>query len=113
MSARGTIRAGGAYADESHFQRYLLKCRECGQLYFFEFLEEIDWSHGKDLHAHPRQFERSGPRRSQTSHPKRSSRCHHGSASTFPKKPRARTVYWIREAEITAGSGRGQRTAKE
>jgi hypothetical protein len=33
---------------ESHQWRYLLKCRECGQLYFFEFYEEIDWTHGKD-----------------------------------------------------------------
>jgi hypothetical protein len=33
---------------ESHQWRYLLKCRECGQLYFFEFYEEIDWEDGKD-----------------------------------------------------------------
>lgn len=36
------------YEDESHFWRYLLKCRECGQLYFFEFYEVIDWIDGKD-----------------------------------------------------------------
>jgi hypothetical protein len=36
------------YADESHLRRYLLKCRECGQLYFFEFYEWIDWEHGND-----------------------------------------------------------------
>ena len=36
------------YADESHLRRYLLKCRECGQLYFFEFCEEIDWEKGND-----------------------------------------------------------------
>jgi len=36
------------YVDESHHWRYLLKCRECGQRYFFEFYEEIDWSGGND-----------------------------------------------------------------
>ncbi|MDO8492197.1 MAG: HD domain-containing protein [bacterium] len=36
------------FADESHLFRYLLKCHECGQLYFFEFYEEIDWEHGND-----------------------------------------------------------------
>lgn len=36
------------YAHESHLVRYLLKCRECGQLYFFEFYEWIDWEHGED-----------------------------------------------------------------
>jgi len=36
------------YEDESHLRRYLLKCRECGQLYFFEFYEEIDWDEGND-----------------------------------------------------------------
>ena len=36
------------YADESPLRRYLLKCRECGQLYFFEFCEAIDWQKGND-----------------------------------------------------------------
>lgn len=36
------------YVDESHLFRHLLKCRECGQLYFFEFYEEIDWEDGND-----------------------------------------------------------------
>ena len=36
------------YVDESHWWRYLLKCRECGQLYFYEFYEIIDWEHGDD-----------------------------------------------------------------
>lgn len=34
--------------DESHLFRYLMKCRVCGQMYFFEFYEEIDWKEGKD-----------------------------------------------------------------
>jgi hypothetical protein len=36
------------YADDSHLSRRLLKCRECAQLYFFEFYEEIDWLDSKD-----------------------------------------------------------------
>ena len=36
------------YADDSHCWRYLLECRECGQLYFYEFYEEIDWVQGND-----------------------------------------------------------------
>jgi hypothetical protein len=36
------------YAHESHLIRYLLKCRECGQLYFFEFYEWVDWENGND-----------------------------------------------------------------
>jgi hypothetical protein len=36
------------YAHESHLTRYLLKCRECGQLYFFEFYEWVDWENGND-----------------------------------------------------------------
>jgi hypothetical protein len=38
------------YEHESHFWRYLLKCHECGQLYFFQFYEEIDWVDGRDPH---------------------------------------------------------------
>ena len=36
------------FVDESHHWRYLLKCRECGQRYFFEFYEVIDWEGGHD-----------------------------------------------------------------
>ena len=36
------------FVDESHFMRRLHKCRECGQLYFYEFTEEIDHAHGED-----------------------------------------------------------------
>jgi hypothetical protein len=34
--------------EESHFSRRLMKCKECGQLYFKEFYEEIDWIDGDD-----------------------------------------------------------------
>ncbi len=36
------------YTDESHLIRSLVKCKQCGQLYFHEFYEEIDWENGKD-----------------------------------------------------------------
>lgn len=36
------------YEHESHLFRFLLSCKLCGQLYFFEFYEEIDWENGDD-----------------------------------------------------------------
>jgi hypothetical protein len=36
------------FVKESHWWRYLLECRKCGQRYFFEFHEEIDWVDGDD-----------------------------------------------------------------
>lgn len=36
------------YLDDSHDMRRLLKCRECGQLYFYRFLEFIDYVNGED-----------------------------------------------------------------
>lgn len=36
------------FEDESHLIRRLLKCRECNQLYFYEFYETIDWENGND-----------------------------------------------------------------
>lgn len=36
------------YIDESHFIRKLVKCTHCGQLYYYEFSEDIDWEHGDD-----------------------------------------------------------------
>jgi hypothetical protein len=37
------------YVDDEHLFRRLLRCRECGQLYFYEMYEEIDWIDGDDL----------------------------------------------------------------
>jgi hypothetical protein len=37
--------------ESSHWDRVLLKCRECGQVYFFEFYETIDWDAGDDSHC--------------------------------------------------------------
>jgi len=36
------------FLDESHLTRDLRKCKFCGQLYFHEFLERIDWEKGDD-----------------------------------------------------------------
>jgi hypothetical protein len=36
------------FMDDSHHTRSLLKCRRCGQLYFYEFYEWIDWEGGND-----------------------------------------------------------------
>ena len=36
------------YMDDSHHMRRLMRCRECGQLYFYEFLEFVDYENGED-----------------------------------------------------------------
>jgi hypothetical protein len=36
------------YEDSSHLSRSLYKCKECGQLYFFEWMEWVDWEGGDD-----------------------------------------------------------------
>jgi hypothetical protein len=45
---RQSLRVVTTYIDDSHLMRTLLQCDECGQLYFHEFYEEIDWKEGKD-----------------------------------------------------------------
>jgi hypothetical protein len=34
----------------SHIERDLLKCRECGQLYFHEWYEHVRFKHGADMY---------------------------------------------------------------
>jgi hypothetical protein len=36
------------FGKDSHWWRHLLRCRECGQLYVYEFHEEVDWVDGED-----------------------------------------------------------------
>jgi hypothetical protein len=36
------------FEKDSHWWRYLLKCRGCGQRYVYEFYEEVDWADGED-----------------------------------------------------------------
>jgi hypothetical protein len=45
---RGIFDRVTTYEDDSHLIRKLLRCKECGHLYFYEFYEEIDWREGKD-----------------------------------------------------------------
>jgi hypothetical protein len=44
----GPMETVKAYQDESHLIRMLLRCPRCGQLYFYEFYEEIDWADSED-----------------------------------------------------------------
>ena len=36
------------YEEESHLIRNVLRCKDCGHLYFHEFTEKIDWREGND-----------------------------------------------------------------
>ena len=36
------------YYDSSHLTRSLLQCNQCGQLYYHEFYEIVDWEGGND-----------------------------------------------------------------
>jgi hypothetical protein len=36
------------FADDEHSRRTLVKCPECGQLYFYEMREETDFANGED-----------------------------------------------------------------
>lgn len=36
------------FADGSHHSRHLLRCRGCGQLYLYDFHEEVDLRDGND-----------------------------------------------------------------
>jgi hypothetical protein len=36
------------YLDEDHLKRSLVKCSDCGQHYYREYYEEIDWEDGND-----------------------------------------------------------------
>lgn len=36
------------FFEDEHFRRFLLKCRECGQLYIYDFYEEVSFSGGDD-----------------------------------------------------------------
>ncbi len=34
--------------EDTHFRRALMRCKTCGQLYYYEFYEWIDWEGGND-----------------------------------------------------------------
>jgi hypothetical protein len=48
LSPRECFEVVETFTDESHLSRSLLRCRECGQLYFYEFYERVDWDDGDD-----------------------------------------------------------------
>jgi hypothetical protein len=45
---RDILETVDTYVEDEHLFRRLLKCRECGQQYFYEMHEEIDWVDGED-----------------------------------------------------------------
>lgn len=45
---RGNFDIVETYVESSHLYRRLVKCKECGHLYFYEFYETIDWIDGED-----------------------------------------------------------------
>ncbi len=47
-SAKPQFETVTTFEDDTHLNRALLKCRECGQLYFYEFYEIVDWDDGDD-----------------------------------------------------------------
>jgi hypothetical protein len=36
-------------ADDSHFERSVVRCRRCGQRYLFQFYELVNWRDGNDV----------------------------------------------------------------
>ena len=45
---RGDLTTLLVYEDDPHRTRALKQCTHCGQLYFYEFYEWIDWENGND-----------------------------------------------------------------
>lgn len=44
----GPLIRTAVYYDDGHLIRALLECTLCGQHYYYEFREEIDWAGGND-----------------------------------------------------------------
>lgn len=44
----GLLKRKEVYTDDAHLIRALLECSICGQKYYYEFLEEVDWENGND-----------------------------------------------------------------
>jgi hypothetical protein len=86
------------FMDEPHRGRYLRQCKRCGQLYFHEFSESIDWVDGEDP-----QYQIYLPVDSReevdlllTSDEFRSHSFSPRLMSDFPKEARTPRVYWMR-----------------
>ena len=48
MYIQNTFEILQTFIDDSHFRHSLLRCLQCGQLYFYEFQEEVDMVSGND-----------------------------------------------------------------
>lgn len=44
----GFLKRKAVYMDDIHLIRALMECSLCGQKYYYEFLEEVDWENGND-----------------------------------------------------------------
>jgi hypothetical protein len=89
------------YADDSDFKRHLLQCYECGQFYFFQFRETIDWEKGNDP-----QYTTFIPVSTVDEGAELARLPWHGPREIvprlcidFPEDARKPTVYWARESE--------------
>jgi hypothetical protein len=86
------------FEDDTHLIRRLLKCRECGQLYFYEMSEEVDWKDGDDP-----QYRKYIPvssmgelemlKKASASELQQVSPC---LRSDFPKEAAEPLIYWVR-----------------
>lgn len=36
------------FYEDNHLERSIIRCKECGQLYYYEFYEIVDWDKGND-----------------------------------------------------------------
>lgn len=46
--ARREFKEVKSLVEETHLFRRILKCNECGQIYFYLFYETVDWERGND-----------------------------------------------------------------
>ncbi len=88
------------FVDDVHDRRSLLRCKQCGQLYFYEFHEWIDWTGGNDPQYRtyipvesPDEIEMLR-NSTELTLLRFSPRLH----SDFPRDAEEPKVYWVREA---------------
>jgi len=93
-----TLERVETYVDDDHYSRRLMRCRECGQLYFREFIEEVDYAEGNDP-----QYSTYVPVESEAEIAALRATDRVGLLqfvpqlrSDFPKEAKAPRVYWVR-----------------
>ena len=87
------------YMKVDQFWQYLLRCRECGQLYFMEFREETDWVGGNDPQYTtyvPVKDVNEGMMVQREGCKNISPRLH----SDFPANAQNPFIYWVAEASV-------------